>query len=327
MSAISNFQISSGSKKDLNARDFLPKSILSAVTRKRKKSLGRHLSGSGVDDDSDHEPVKANNFRGGEARGQEEDGRENEEAVKGEHILPKKEKRQGKENVSVPKDSTVGKGEWGEEVEKDARNKAGSSTKGFQSESGPTSTTPAQKLRPNSFLYSHQYIQSASLRPPPITNPPSSLRNPNLARGHPTIPFWICPTRPPNLYQAAGRQPDWNQSVTVHYRQTGGGRVRATSMNLDLEQDRSEERVRGWEADRVEVIRMTEGAPRQHGGFPQGSLVASASIQQIDSLPLPSPSSQCIGHSSHGSSIVVLRRSAPDPRDKMRAWRRHTVVV
>uniref|UniRef100_A0A096LSH8 Rho GTPase activating protein 23b n=1 Tax=Poecilia formosa TaxID=48698 RepID=A0A096LSH8_POEFO len=51
-------KISSTSKKDLNARDFLPKSIISAVTRKRKKCLSTHLVVSSGDEDSEHEMAK-----------------------------------------------------------------------------------------------------------------------------------------------------------------------------------------------------------------------------------------------------------------------------
>lgn len=109
------------------------------------------------------------------------------------------------------------------------------------------------------------------------------------------------------------------------------------SMNLDLELGRSEDKVRGWRAERVEVIRVIEGAPSQHGsvGVPQGSVIGPGSVRQIDPLPrlaqeappLSSSSSGWIDQSSPGSSTVVLRRSGLDPRDKTRAWRRHTVVV
>ncbi|XP_061086425.1 rho GTPase-activating protein 23-like [Conger conger] len=53
-----------GSKRDLNAKDFLSLSIISAVTRKRKKRPNARLLGSSTDEDSEHEPVKASN-RGG----------------------------------------------------------------------------------------------------------------------------------------------------------------------------------------------------------------------------------------------------------------------
>ncbi|XP_036394757.1 rho GTPase-activating protein 23-like [Megalops cyprinoides] len=53
-----------GSKRDLNAKDFLSLSIISAVTRKRKKRPNARLLGSSTDEDSEHEPIKASN-RGG----------------------------------------------------------------------------------------------------------------------------------------------------------------------------------------------------------------------------------------------------------------------
>ncbi|XP_073684152.1 rho GTPase-activating protein 23 isoform X2 [Garra rufa] len=52
----------STSKKDLSAKDFLPLSIISAVTRKRKKHQSTCPADSSTDDDSEHEPVKASNY-------------------------------------------------------------------------------------------------------------------------------------------------------------------------------------------------------------------------------------------------------------------------
>ncbi|KAJ8245943.1 hypothetical protein GJAV_G00261960 [Gymnothorax javanicus] len=59
-----------GSKRDLNAKDFLSLSIISAVTRKRKKRPNARLLGSSTDEDSEHEPIKAGNWGG---RGRETD--------------------------------------------------------------------------------------------------------------------------------------------------------------------------------------------------------------------------------------------------------------
>ncbi|XP_069024626.1 rho GTPase-activating protein 23-like isoform X2 [Embiotoca jacksoni] len=339
-------KISSGSKKDLNARDFLPKSIISAVTRKRKKCLSTHLPGSSADEDSEHEPIKASNYgeEGGGGGGEEEEDRGEEEQVKGEHNIPKKEKRHGKEDGVKATETMEGKDSLagGEEAEKDVRNGTGSAAKSFQKESRQRTTLPAPQLRPNSFLYSRHQIHATYPTLPPVTNPPSRLRTHNLARGRPTVPLWISPTRPPNLYQMSSspdsQQPDWNQSAPVRHRKTRGGRTRAVSMNLDLELGRSEDRVRGWRADKVDVIRVTEAAPGQPGrvGIPQGSIVGPGSVQQIGPLPhlaqeapppLSSSTSGWIDQSSPGPSTVVLRRSALDPRDKTRVWRRHTVVV
>ncbi|ROL48424.1 Rho GTPase-activating protein 23 [Anabarilius grahami] len=49
-------------KKDLSAKDFLKPSIISAVTRKRKKHQSTFPTGSSTDEDSEHEPIKASNY-------------------------------------------------------------------------------------------------------------------------------------------------------------------------------------------------------------------------------------------------------------------------
>ncbi|XP_070707655.1 rho GTPase-activating protein 23-like isoform X2 [Pempheris klunzingeri] len=332
-------KLSSGSKKDLNTRDFLPMSIISAVTRKRKKCLSSQLQGSSADEDSEHEPVKASNYRGEDrgGGGEEEEERGEEEAVK-EQTIPKKEKRDEKENGVNAQETTQGKdalvGE--EEGEKDVGDRTCHGSKDCDRESRQRTTLPrnTRQLRPNSFHCSHHQIHATYPTPPAVANPPSHLRPHNLSRGHPTVPFWICPTRLPNIYQASSfnrtQQPDWNQSAPVRYRKTRGGRTRAVSMNLDLELGRSEDGVRGWRAERVEVIRVIDGAQGQHGC----GGVGPRSIQHIDPLPrlvqeAPplSSSSGWKDQSSPGPSTVVLRRSTLDPRDKTRAWRRHTVVV
>uniref|UniRef100_A0A3B4V0D6 Rho GTPase activating protein 23b n=1 Tax=Seriola dumerili TaxID=41447 RepID=A0A3B4V0D6_SERDU len=331
----------SGSKKDLNARDFLPKSIISAVTRKRKKCLSTLLPGSSADEDSEHEPVKASNYGAGEGgEGEEEEYRGEEEEVKGENIIPKKEKWDEKGNGVKDGETTEGSDSLigGEEAVKDEGKGTNNGTK-KESRQRVTSPGTALQLRPNNFLYSHHQIHATYPRPAPVINPLSHLRPDNLARGSPTVPFWISPTKLPSLYQASRlngtQQPDLNQPVPVRYRKTRGGRTRAMSMNLDLELGRKEDRIRGGRAERVEVIRVIEPAPGQHGcvGVSQGSIVGPNSIQQIDPLPclvqrappFSSSSSGWIDQSSPGSSTV--RRSTLDPRDKMRVWRRHTVVV
>ncbi|XP_026118505.1 rho GTPase-activating protein 23-like isoform X2 [Carassius auratus] len=48
-----------GSKRDFTAKDILTLSIMSAVTRKRRKRPNGRLLGSSTDDDSEHEPVKS----------------------------------------------------------------------------------------------------------------------------------------------------------------------------------------------------------------------------------------------------------------------------
>ncbi|XP_013882613.1 rho GTPase-activating protein 23 isoform X3 [Austrofundulus limnaeus] len=255
-------KIASGSRRDLNARDFLPKLLISAVTRKRKKSLSAHLAGSSADEDSEHEPIKTTSYDGEEGGGEEAGGG----GDAGVHTCSKKEKRQ--EHVLPAADPA---------------------------EASAADTQP----------------HTLNSRPPPATNTPSHLRP-----ARPTIPLWISPRRPPTLHRASGspstQQPDWSQAAPVHYRKT---RLRATSMNLDLDLGLSEDRVRGWRSDRVQVIQVSEGPPPQRGP-----------AQPAEPLPLSS-SPGWLGSGSQGLYSVVLRRSARDPRDQSRVWRRHTVVV
>ncbi|XP_029383008.1 rho GTPase-activating protein 21 isoform X2 [Echeneis naucrates] len=241
---------SAGSKKDIHARDFLPKSIISAVTRKRKKCLSTYLPGSSADEDSEHEPVKASNYGGGEGRvGEKEEDRREEEVFKEQHIH-KPEKCKEKEN---------GMG-YGETIEKSgslvngggALNVVGKGTnngsKTFEKDTKqrtPSPDTPHQ-LCPNSLLCSHQQILAMYPKLSAAISSPSHLRPDNPTRGHPTVPLWIPPTL---LYQASNfrtiQEPDWNQPVPVRYGRTGVGRARATSMNLDLELSRNGDRIRG----------------------------------------------------------------------------------
>ncbi|KAI3364855.1 hypothetical protein L3Q82_001040 [Scortum barcoo] len=99
-------KLSSGSKKDLSAKDFQPVSIISAVTRKRKKCLSTHQQGSA---DFEHEPVKASNYAEGEGLGGEEKEDRGENAVKREHTIPKIEQRDDKGNGVRSRDITLGK--------------------------------------------------------------------------------------------------------------------------------------------------------------------------------------------------------------------------
>lgn len=161
---------------------------------------------------------------------------------------------------------------------------------------------PEAPLHPHSCLHPQQ-----THRTPPAAHPP---------RGRSTIPIWICPTRPPSLYQAgpmhpdrAPPQPDWAPPVVLRSRKARSGRARAVSMNLDL--SRSE-----WRTDKVEVVRVMEGGGSRRSILGPGSLVRLSQEAPHTSSP-----------STWGSSAVVLRRSAQDPRDKTRAWRRHTVLI
>ncbi|XP_024119166.1 rho GTPase-activating protein 23 isoform X3 [Oryzias melastigma] len=265
-------KISSTPKKDLNPMDFLPKSIVSAVTRKRKKCLSAPPSSSSIDEDSDHEPVKATNY------GEEED-REEEEPAKEGHTFSKSEQGQGGDEPTP--DSAGGAEEWREDLEKEI-------------EIGN---------RGRSDLPSPHH--SGLRAPPPID--PYPLKGHSPARGRP-IPFWVPPSMYPNLYQPPSRQgmqpPHMGQSV--RFRKNIGERARARSMCLDSELDKSERRARGWRADKVEVIRVMEGTMG-----PRGSVLSPGSLQKMDSLPFSFSSPSWIDPRAQRSSTVVLRGLAP----------------
>ncbi|XP_047233077.1 rho GTPase-activating protein 21-like isoform X3 [Girardinichthys multiradiatus] len=289
-------KIYSSSKKDLNAKDFLPKSIISAVTRKRKKCLSIHLPVSSGDEDSEHEAVKNTDYT-------EVVGGGTQEAAQGEHTCSKKEKRQGEEHVVASAEGTGGK----EEIEKAVR-------KGVDREIRQRS----------SLLCSPQQSHATYPKPPAAIGQPSHVKIQSEAKERPNIPFWISPSRPP-IPQASSyhssQQADRSRAIPVCCRKTGGGWTRATSINLELELDRCKEKVRD---QRPELVRTGEVLVAQCGNIQQGSVVDTGSTHQIDPLPtFPSPSRWI----DQSSSSVVLRRSAKGSQAKTRAWRRHTVVI
>ncbi|KAK6329150.1 hypothetical protein J4Q44_G00011280 [Coregonus suidteri] len=91
------------SKKDLSARDFLPLSIISAVTRKRKiRPISRPLSSS-TDEDSEHEPIKASNYgEGGGAKEEEEEGVGEGCAPNGTEKVEKKGEEECRKRIERP---------------------------------------------------------------------------------------------------------------------------------------------------------------------------------------------------------------------------------
>ncbi|KAK5615013.1 hypothetical protein CRENBAI_007252 [Crenichthys baileyi] len=289
-------KISSSSKKDLNARDFLPKSLISAVTRKRKKCLSTHLPVSSGEEDSEHEAVKNTDYT-------EVVGGGTQEGAQGEHTCSKKEKRQGEEHVVASAEGTGGK----EEIEKAVR-------KGVDREI----------RQRNSLLCSPQQSHATYPKTPAAIGQPSHVKIQSEAKERPNIPFWVSPSRPPILQASSchsSQQADRSQALPVRCRKTRGGRTRATSINLELELDRCKEKVRD---QRAELVRTGEVLVAQCGNIQQGSVVDAGSTHQIDPLPtFPSPS----GWIDQSSSSVVLRRSAKGSQAKTRAWRRHTVVI
>lgn len=265
-------------------------SIISAVTRKRKKCLSVHLPGSSAEEDSEHEPVKTSNCRGGggggevnqQQREEEERGGDEGQAADEEHKTPRKERKGGKE--------------------------AG------PSEEGKTD------------------VRNGAAAPPRVRT--GTLAGTLPVRTRRDGPVWIRPAqRPP------AQRPDWSQPVPLRHRKPRGGRTRAVSMTLELEVGRSEAELapegggtpsgrRGRAAAAAATPRRVAGSlPRLAHGAPPPSSSSSSS-----SSPTRPPSAWMgagiQGPSSSSSSAVVLRRSTTlDPRDKTKAWRRHTIIV
>ncbi|CAL8303645.1 unnamed protein product [Lota lota] len=307
---------SSGPKKDMSAREFLSMSIMSAVTRKRKKSPSLHPTGgnSSTDDDSEHEPVKTSNY-----------GSEQREQGDGDEAAQE-----------TPARCNPSRREEGGDAAEDCAHCEGEKVeKGTQKEDKRRGERPVQP-RPSSFLYSHYYqcptrLQASCQRPPYGTGHFQHPRPRYLAQPLPVIPSWLPPGR---LCQNPGLQtrqePECNHPVSVRYHKARVGRERAVSMNLDLEMHQ----VGDWRRERVEVISVIEGVPRVFGA-PQGSILGPAAIQQrpprIDQLRSTAAEAQTLSPSSlrfmDPDAAVVLRKSAMDSRDKRRAFRRHTVVV
>ncbi|KAM4525820.1 rho GTPase-activating protein 23-like isoform 6-T6 [Fundulus diaphanus] len=286
-------KISSSSKKDLNSRNFLSKSIISDVTRKRKKCVSTHLQVSSSEEESGDELVKDTSYRMGNAG-------VTQEPAQGEHACSKKEKRQGEEHEVT---SAEGKG-GEEEIEKPVRN-----------------GDNREIRKGSSFVCYPQQNNPTYPKRPAAISPPSHMKVELGAKERPNIPFWISPSRLPTLQISScygTQQLDQTQVIPIRCRKTRGGRMRATSINLEL--GRCEER--GQRADRGgEVLAV------QCGYIHQGLLVDAGSAKKIDPLPIfPSPSGW-IDKSSQRSDSVVLRRSAQDSQAKTRMLRRHTVVI
>ncbi|XP_072522978.1 rho GTPase-activating protein 23 isoform X4 [Salminus brasiliensis] len=162
------------SKKDMSAKDFLPLSIISAVTRKRKKHQSACPADSSSDEDSEHEPVKASNYRElGEGGGSKErDGEEGCASLSSENLAKEVEEKDGEGGEQV-----MGLHEGaGQEV-------GGRENAACQQEDGDDGIQVGAGLRaqprPRSFLYSHQ--NSIGLRATGRPASPSSSSCPSSA--------------------------------------------------------------------------------------------------------------------------------------------------
>lgn len=134
-------------------------SIISAVTRKRKKFLNTNHQGCSTDEDSEHEQVKASNYGGEEGgEGEEEREREEKETIKGEDMISNKEKTDEKEKWVKTRETAEGKDTLTreKEVEKDVVNETGKGSRNLERKSSQRRTLLGKALHlcPNSFLCS-----------------------------------------------------------------------------------------------------------------------------------------------------------------------------
>ncbi|XP_076856271.1 rho GTPase-activating protein 23 isoform X3 [Brachyhypopomus gauderio] len=248
-------QGSLSSKKDMSAKDFLPLSIISAVTRKRKKHQSTSPTDSSSDEDSEHEPVKASNYGGlsesaglqtGEGGGEEEADRQSQvEEVDGK----------GGEVVRV----TGSEQGPGQEVGGSQQGEDGSAQVGVD-EGGQAGREQARQHR--SFLYSQQSPQGQSTTGRPASPASAAGSAHRLSQANPVTRKKLRGdrARPRSLYAERGllgEEPALERVV-------GLARVKASLI-------RGQERLR-------QAISPSRDPPLQQGwlGQVQANLLASA---------------------------------------------------
>ncbi|XP_062331104.1 rho GTPase-activating protein 23-like isoform X3 [Osmerus eperlanus] len=333
-------------KKDLSARDFLP-SLIFTATRKRKKCPSTHQLGSSSGEDSEHEPIKASNYGGEE----EKKGKDQEQEHVSEGLNRPRienngetEVNKGKKRIEEKQSLFRGSGVTVErEKERPARNIV-------RRDEGGLSTKIPQPC-PNSFLYSHcqspNIITSTTqMRPQEELTALPLLNVPSLAKACSVFPSWLSHLRLPSLSQASSLQrapqTQWDQTLPVRYRKKRGIRVRAVSMNLEMELGKDEDGLKSRRGERVELLRSPVKEQCQHGSPVEASqratvhpvTVPDSTLSALAPGPLLTIGPPSLSHSSAGRtdqdplypSTIVLRKTTLEAH-KRKAWRRHTVVV
>lgn len=273
----------------MSTKDFLPLSIISAVTRKRKKHRSACPTDSSSDEDSEHEPVKASNYGElSEDGGCERDGGHEENEIGCA--------AQSTESQTTDQDEkdVEGKGmmESHEGREQEAQ---GRESECNQQEDGGirvgvimrAQLGREQPQRPRSFLYSHQNSpglkvtdQSASPTSSPCSSDTHRLSQVNLAsrkklRGD--------RARPRSLYEEPGLE-----------RAVGLARVKASLV-------RGQERLRQAMSPSRDPSVQQSWLSQVHANF----------LSSANDL---------------WRSGTQRRHASPETRRRRRDWRRHTVV-
>lgn len=274
----------------MSAKDFLPLSIISAVTRKRKKHRSACPTDSSSDEDSEHEPVKASNYgelseSGGNERrdgGHEESKmgcaaqstesqttEVNEKDVEGKRMM---ESHEGREHE-------VGGRESGGNQQEDDGIRVGVSMRAQLGREQPQ--------RPRSFLYSHQ-------------NSPGS-RVTDHSASSPSSP---CSSDAHRL----------SQVNSASRKKLRGERVRPRS----LYEEPGLERVVGLARVKASLVRGQERL-RQAMSPSRDPSVQQSWLSQVHANFLSSANDLW-------RSGTQRRHASPETRRRRRDWRRHTVV-
>lgn len=283
------WQGSSISKKEVSAKDFLSLSIISAVTRKRKKHQSACPTDSSSDEDSEHEPVKSSNYGELSENGEDEtdEGHEESKMRCAEQSTESQTTEADEKDVVVKCMMEANKGR---EQEVGRRESGGSQQEDDGIRVGVTMRARLrreQPQRPRSFLYSYQNSpgprvtdQSASSPSSPCSSDALRLSQGNLAsrkklRGE--------RVRPRSLYEESGLE-----------RAVGLARVKASLV-------RGQERL------------------RQAMSPSRDSSVQQSWLSQVHANILSSANDLW-------RSGTQRRHASPETRRRRRDWRRHTVV-
>ncbi|TSK14615.1 Rho GTPase-activating protein 23 [Bagarius yarrelli] len=279
---------SSNLKKDASSKDFLPLSIISAVTRKRKKHQSACSTDSSSDEDSEHEPVKSSNY-GELSENKENERNEEHEKSKMGCAGQSTESQTTEEDEKDVEGKRMMESNVGLEQEVGLRESVGSQQEDNSIRVSINVRTQAgheQPQRPRSFLYSQRNSPEPGL--PDETSSPSSpcssdahiLSQCNLAsrkklRGE--------RARPRSLYEEPGLE-----------RAVGLARVKASLA-------RGQERL------------------RQAMSPSRDPSVQQSWLSQVQANILSSANDLW-------RSGTQRRHASPETRRRRRDWRRHTVV-
>ncbi|XP_041087249.1 rho GTPase-activating protein 23-like isoform X2 [Polyodon spathula] len=307
------------------SRESLDQSILSAVTRKRKKHRDARVWDSSTDEDSEHEPIKTSHHEGQglegegagerEEKGQETGGERQRDGPGGKEDSPSLDARSIVSGYSTL--SMLG-GHGGEDADDECSELLSESGMGLpetDTESGFASHPQTQErppkqdrqrrdqeqqqqfsqLRPHSFLYSH-------CTPPgsPRSDSPSSLSSSTAPRPHSQPSFSSC--RPIQCDMLSCKQLREEEEAAVRVAVFSADSTGSSSSKVSI--------------PRVECSSLE--SLRQGGEAGVSAFLSLASAGK----PLPRP------HSSVDDmfGLGLRKPHSPETRRKKAAWRRHTVV-